>query len=197
MNEKQSETIIKLISDLIEFQMDKDLPTLNKDSMAGDPNTKFNFKYTSLDNYLKLRPLLNKHNLTFIQTIKMNDDFTPIVVTTLFHKSGEYISSELGIKPLRDNNSQEIGKVIGYAKRYTLAAMLGIPCKTNGCVTEKQRIEKYKDAMIKYTQELTVDKLNEKINSMPINVLSDLGFGDKQVREQAIKFYNKLKGEIK
>jgi len=45
--------------------------------------------------------------------------------TVLMHASGEWVSSELAINPIK-NEPQAIGSALTYARRYALSAILGI-----------------------------------------------------------------------
>lgn len=47
------------------------------------------------------------------------------IVTTLAHSSGEWIRGELTLKPVKED-PQGVGSAITYARRYALAAMVGI-----------------------------------------------------------------------
>lgn len=47
------------------------------------------------------------------------------IITLLVHKSGQWIETELSIKPARDD-AQQIGSAITYGRRYALAPILGI-----------------------------------------------------------------------
>lgn len=48
-----------------------------------------------------------------------------IVETTLLHDSGEWVSSQLALRPVK-NDPQAFGSAITYGRRYSLAAILGI-----------------------------------------------------------------------
>ena len=92
-------------------------------------NPHFKSKYVSLDAiWNAIREPLTKNGLSVTQ---MGDwqDGTELLVTTIWHVSGEWIS---GVQPVtldttgRRNSSQEHGSAMTYLRRYALAAALGI-----------------------------------------------------------------------
>lgn len=92
-------------------------------------NPHFKSKYASLDAiWTAIREPLTTNGLSVTQ---MGDwqDGTELLVTTIWHVSGEFIS---GVQPVnfettgRRNGSQEHGSAMTYLRRYALAAALGI-----------------------------------------------------------------------
>ena len=71
------------------------------------------------------RQPLSQNGLAVIQTTEPTDDHTVCLITTLAHSSGEWVSSKLKMKPVKDD-PQGIGSCITYARRYSLMAMVGI-----------------------------------------------------------------------
>lgn len=65
------------------------------------------------------------NGLTIIQPIACNDGH-PVVKTTIMHTSGQYITSECPIVCAKQNDPQALGSAITYARRYSLASMLGV-----------------------------------------------------------------------
>lgn len=99
-----------------------EMPAVKKD--AKNPFLKN--KYASLDNIIEVaRPVLAKHKLFFIQHV---NDLG--VETLIIHESGESISSGALKIPAETSKGLSIAQTMGvsitYAKRYQLAAMLGI-----------------------------------------------------------------------
>jgi hypothetical protein len=79
------------------------------------------FSYSTIGNIKKvITPLLAENGLSYTQPILSDGT----VITVLMHISGQFISSSLLIKG--DNTPQGIGSAITYAKRYSLAAILGL-----------------------------------------------------------------------
>lgn len=70
------------------------------------------------------RAPLSKHGLAVIQTTQEAQDSVK-VITMLAHKSGEWIRGELCMTPVKFD-PQGIGSCITYARRYALAAMVGL-----------------------------------------------------------------------
>tara|TARA_R100000654_G_scaffold12602_2_gene27403 strand:- start:2391 stop:3149 length:759 start_codon:yes stop_codon:yes gene_type:complete len=126
MNEAQSsanrsETIGKLAAALSKFQAEVENPT--KDSQG------HNYKYADLANILNAvkQPLTN-NKLSVCQMLGSSAQGIS-VTTILMHESGEYIESMLSL-PQEANSRmsapQQAGTTITYARRYALAACLGI-----------------------------------------------------------------------
>lgn len=67
---------------------------------------------------------LSKNGLAVIQTTQEYPDGVK-VLTTLAHKSGQWIRGELPMKPTK-NDPQGIGSCLTYARRYALAGIVGL-----------------------------------------------------------------------
>jgi hypothetical protein len=88
-------------------------------------NPYFKSKYAPLDAIIDAtRPILSTHGLAVIQQPLFMEG-TAGVETTIIHKSGYSTSSTL-LLPLKDQSPQGVGSAITYARRYSLAAVLGI-----------------------------------------------------------------------
>ncbi len=88
-------------------------------------NPFFKSKYADLSSVWEAcREQLTKNGLSVVQTNKAGDGRV-IVETILMHTSGEWISGELDMKPVKDD-PQGIGSAITYARRYALAAIVGV-----------------------------------------------------------------------
>lgn len=88
-------------------------------------NPFFKSKYVDLPGvWESIRPLLAKNGLSVVQTFTASAD-GPTIVTTLMHKSGQWVSSELFLKPAK-SDPQGVGSAITYGRRYALAAMVGV-----------------------------------------------------------------------
>lgn len=120
----KSETIEKLAQALSKLQ--GEVQNLFKDK------TGHNYKYTDLASVLDMvRPLCAKYELSVSQ-LCCNDPASVDVMgveTVLMHSSGQYISSVLYMNVTIGRGmsaAQAAGSVITYARRYALAALLGI-----------------------------------------------------------------------
>jgi hypothetical protein len=89
-------------------------------------NPHYNSSYATLAAHLDCAvPALSKHGLAVTQTTRVTEAGHVILVTTLRHVSGGEISGEypvVGDKP----GPQPMGSALTYARRYTLAALLGL-----------------------------------------------------------------------
>ena len=70
------------------------------------------------------RDALAKNGLAVTQTLAGTPESVE-VITTLMHISGQWINGKLTIKPVKID-PQAIGSAITYARRYALAAMVGV-----------------------------------------------------------------------
>jgi hypothetical protein len=88
-------------------------------------NPYFKSKYAPLDAIIDAtRPILKKHGLAVIQQPLFSEG-TAGVETTIIHEGG-YSSTSTLLLPLKDQSPQGVGSAITYARRYALAAVLGI-----------------------------------------------------------------------
>ena len=109
-----------LFKDFIEFQ--KEFKGMTPDAT----NPFFKSSYITLDGILEtVRPILSKHGLCVLQEATGDGEYI-FVKTKLAHVSGEILETDiLKMKPQK-NDPQSMGSCITYAKRYQLAALLGI-----------------------------------------------------------------------
>jgi hypothetical protein len=117
----QSETIGALAAALSKAQAD--ITGALKDSS----NPFFKSKYADLAScWDACRKQLAANNLAVIQTVSVNwERDESVLVTTLAHSSGEWVRSELPIRA-KDGSPQAQGSAITYARRYALAAIVGL-----------------------------------------------------------------------
>ena len=88
-------------------------------------NPYFKSKYAPLDAIIEAtRPVLAKHNLA-VQQLPIFEDGKAGVVTRIVHRNGTTESSTL-LLPLKDQSPQGVGSAITYARRYSIASVLGI-----------------------------------------------------------------------
>ena len=91
-----------------------------KEVLVKSDRGSYAFKYAPLDEIVAyVRPILAEHGLMFSQAVK--GDF---LVTTILHKSGEWIADSLPIKG--GGTSQAYGSELTYKRRYSLTSMLGL-----------------------------------------------------------------------
>ena len=117
---KYSESTDKLFAAFSAFQGEVKNPGASAD------NPFFKSRYTPLDDILDLaRPILAKHGLSVAQE-PCSTDGAVGVATVITHQSGQYMQSEPYYLKLAKDDPQGGGSAITYARRYSLAAMLGI-----------------------------------------------------------------------
>lgn len=89
-------------------------------------NPFFKSKYADLSGiWDAIRAPLAANGLSVAQGSTVTADGQAVIVTTLLHKSGEWIEGELPVYT-KDRSPQGLGSGITYARRYALAAILGI-----------------------------------------------------------------------
>jgi hypothetical protein len=71
------------------------------------------------------RDALTSNRLSVVQTTEPSDGTIVTVYTTLLHASGQWMRGALTMKPQKVD-PQGIGSCITYARRYALAAMVGV-----------------------------------------------------------------------
>jgi len=91
-----------------------------------DVNPFFKSKYADLASVWEAcRKPLTDNELSVIQTPNFREGQIPVLETTLLHSSGDWVSGVLILNPVK-NDPQGMGSAITYARRYSLAAMVGI-----------------------------------------------------------------------
>lgn len=119
---KQSESISKLLSGLMDVQ--REIPTMPKNAKA------YGYKYTDLDTITSvIKPILARHDISYMQSVGMNEQGQNILTTRIFNRDAEYIEDST-ILPIiqgtKNNSAQTLGMAITYMRRYALCAMFGI-----------------------------------------------------------------------
>lgn len=85
----------------------------------------YEFSYATLDKIVEtVRAPLAENGLGFLQFVT-SDQQGHLVVTRVFHISGQWIESDMPVF-ISSNGAQAFGSGVSYAKRYSLTAMLGI-----------------------------------------------------------------------
>ncbi len=117
---EHSPTLGKLAKALASAQAE--LTDARKDSV----NPHFKNRYASLSSVrTALQAVLPKHGLSTVQTTTPHGDAGVCVVTWLLHESGEWLRGELFL-PVGKKDAQGFGSALSYARRYALAAIVGI-----------------------------------------------------------------------
>ena len=115
----RSATLGKLADALAKAQ--GEMVGASKDSV----NPHFQYKYADLASVWEACRLpLSKNGLAVTQIVG-NSGNAALVESFLMHSSGEWIMSRLSLRPVKDD-PQGIGSAITYARRYALAALVGV-----------------------------------------------------------------------
>lgn len=119
----QSENIKQLASALSKAQGDM------KAAIKSNDNPFFKSKYADLSSvWDACRDALSSNGLSVTQIprmAKIDNESKFCLETTLLHLSGEWMSGLYPINPVK-NDPQGTGSAITYARRYALAAMVGV-----------------------------------------------------------------------
>jgi hypothetical protein len=118
-NDMQSESINELAAAMALAQ--GDITGAKKDA----ENPFFKSKYADLAANLEAGRPICKYGLAVIQTTENVTDGNITLVTTLVHKSGQWIRGVLTMKP-KDSTPQAAGSCITYMRRYAYAAIVGL-----------------------------------------------------------------------
>jgi hypothetical protein len=116
---KTSETTAKLDAALAKAQ--GEIEAAAKDAI----NPHFNKKYADLSSvWAAIRPSLSKHGISVTQWPIHSEDNRLHMVTRLAH-DGEYLMAQFSV-PVEKQNAHGYGSATTYAKRYCLAAAVGV-----------------------------------------------------------------------
>lgn len=125
----QSEQINELAAALSKAQGEVENAQKNRENEAfkrETANGKKASKYADLAAVWEAcRTALTKNGLSVVQTMRTDEAGTVYVVTTLLHSSGQWLSGEMPARPTK-NDMQGLTGAITYARRSSLAAMVGV-----------------------------------------------------------------------
>jgi len=97
-----------------------------KGAIKDSQNPYFKSNYADLTSVWEAcRKPLSSNGLSVIQASSDSIPETITIETTLLHSSGEWVRGKLAMKPVK-SDPQSIGSCITYARRYALAAIVGI-----------------------------------------------------------------------
>jgi hypothetical protein len=92
-------------------------------------NPFFKSKYADLSSvWIACREPLSKNGLSVTQTMQYKEGLL-FLVSTLMHKTGQYIKSELPVNAKSDgktNELQTLGSCLTYLRRFSLSALVGV-----------------------------------------------------------------------
>lgn len=117
---KTSDSIAKIAQALLKAQ--KLITFASKDSA----NPFFKSKYADLPTVIDaIKQHLNDNEIMFVQTIDPSEHGVISLTTRLLHTSGEWIEGTATM-PIIKNDPQAYGSAATYARRYSLAAIVGL-----------------------------------------------------------------------
>jgi hypothetical protein len=94
-------------------------------------NPHFKSSYSTLEDiWDACKDPMAEHGLFVLQTLGYRDGVS-LLITTLGHKSGQWIRGE-GAIMMAKPDAQSMGSAITYMKRYSLSALIGVGCD-DGC----------------------------------------------------------------
>lgn len=89
-------------------------------------NPYFKSKYADFSSVVRSsRPSLSKNGLCVIQRMDSKPDGSLLMCTMLCHSSGQWIGSDMLVKPLK-GDIQSMGSYLTYIKRYSYSAITGV-----------------------------------------------------------------------
>jgi hypothetical protein len=89
-------------------------------------NPHFKSKYADLSEVWETwREVGPKHGFSLLQSTRVLENGTPALITILLHESGQSVQGEYPLIPTKQD-PQGYGSAMTYARRYCLAAMVGI-----------------------------------------------------------------------
>jgi hypothetical protein len=116
---EQSESLGELAKALVKVQ------AVVEGAKKDSANPFFKSKYADLESVWGVcRPPLTENGLAVVQTTEPNEHGITLV-TTLLHTSGQWMRGKLSMRPVKDD-PQGLGSCITYARRYALAALVGV-----------------------------------------------------------------------
>ena len=155
-------------------------------------NPFFKAKYADLTSvWDSCRKELSQNNLVIIQTTKGNDGKVT-VITTLAHESGQWIRGEISLRPVK-TDPQGYGSALTYARRYSLAAMVGIATGEDDDAEDATRGKKEKVKTTYLGNKVKPATTAEEKELAEIDELGETKVKDEQVlsEEEAQKAQNK------
>jgi hypothetical protein len=117
---KKSESIKELATALSDAQSQM------KGAIKDATNPFYKSQYADLASVWEcIREPMRQNGLSVTQITDFNEEGNPVLVTVLMHSSGEWISGRFPLLA-KDNTPQAFGSCVSYARRYSLAAIMGV-----------------------------------------------------------------------
>ena len=187
MQNNTSEEIGELVKALAKVQ--GSIKSARRDST----NPFFKSKYADLTSvWDSCRKELSQNGLVVIQTTKSNNERV-VVLTTLAHESGQFIQGEISLRPVK-NDPQGYGSALTYARRYSLAAMVGIATGEDDDAEDATRGKRKEKVKTTYVGN-KVNEESEKNEIERVNAIGEIEVKDEPIvlsEEEAQKEQDKL-----
>jgi len=157
-------------------------------------------KYADIDGIiLATTPYLHKYDLVVDARLEEKDDGRIFLVTTLSHSSGQFISSRVALPDLKQtskNECQEIGGMISYFRRYSMATLLNLAEVDNDGQTATQ-FKRQPIVSNKPTHEQVTLLLGD-LKSIPKDKAKEIwdSFNIKNTNELTVDTYNAMRRSI-
>lgn len=120
--QSHSEQLNELAAALVKAQAA--FPNIDMDG-TGQVGQNRNYKYATLAHIIKtVTPVLTANGLSVVQTCEPAASGALRVTTTLLHSSGQFLEGTLEMPA--GTTAQQAGSAMTYARRYSLAAILGV-----------------------------------------------------------------------
>lgn len=146
-----------------------------KNAVRDADNPFFKSRYATLSSvWDACRDSLSKYGLSVSQGTDMNFN----LITLLMHESGQWIKTVLAL-PLTKKDIQALGSEITYARRYALAAIIGVAVDDD----DGNQAVKPQEVSRPVVQNFAPKKITEpkKDNSLPSEVMSNPAAGSFQI----------------
>ena len=89
-------------------------------------NPHFRSKYADLAAVVEaIKKPLADNGLSYLQGFGWDEHGALIVRTRLLHASGQWVESELRVRPVKDD-PQGVGSAVSYGRRYALQSLVGL-----------------------------------------------------------------------
>lgn len=122
----QSPTIGALAAALAKAQGAMSAPSKNKTVRVTSQKGSYSFKYSTLDAVMEsIRKPLSDNGLSITQGLSIDANGGKVLVTTLMHESGEWISNGVPIE-VSSPGMQPLGSAISYGRRYGISTLISV-----------------------------------------------------------------------
>lgn len=161
----QSESIKELAQALATAQAEM------KGAIKNAINPHLGSKYANLASIIEAaKPTLTAHGISFVQCPEPSEAVEVRLTTRLIHTSGQWIESTITV-PVTKKDAQGYGSAMTYARRYALAAMLGMPQEDDDGIAASKPAKKSGSAT-KIAFDALSDEMKAEVKSVADQVAS-------------------------